>query len=115
MVKRSVIARLMVVVAAAAFAGGCATDRASSWHKPGATQDQWAADTTYCRALARKRAQEEYSAYSNPQGSAGSQSGSQFDGMMRRHDAKLNTVDIFERCLTRKGYRKTEATKAKSS
>ncbi|MDD9876118.1 MAG: hypothetical protein OXR84_01615 [Magnetovibrio sp.] len=105
MVHRPKIAGLLL--AAAAVLGGCA-QKAASWQKPGATQDQWTADTTYCRALARKKAQDEYSAYTPHQGSGGVQSGATFDSLMRRHDAKRNTVDIFERCLMRKGYRKAK-------
>ena len=84
---------------------GCVST-GTAWKRDGATADQFAADKAACRSYAHREAEDAYSDRAGLSSAGGVNNSVQFNTLMQLHDARRDARIQFERCLTRRGYRK---------
>jgi hypothetical protein len=90
-------------VAIVLAAGGCA--ESGSWQNPNVAQDQWSIDRTDCQHRARDQAEREYALSQQTDRPLNYNLGGQWASDMNRYSAQKREQQLFETCMTQRGYR----------
>jgi hypothetical protein len=90
---------LAVVVAV----GGCA--QSGSWQNPNVPEAEWSADGADCEARARDQAEREFALSQQGTRSLNYDLGGRWAGDMNRYSAQRRQQQLFETCMTQRGYR----------
>jgi hypothetical protein len=92
----------------AAVVGGCSQTTGGQWRNDAVPQDQWASDQIDCESAARAQVEREFRPQSqglSPAAANPSATGGQWAGMMDRFGAERRQNELFDRCMTQRGYR----------
>jgi hypothetical protein len=104
---RQVRRAVMIGILAAAI-GGCSQSRDGQWRNDSVPQEQWASDRLDCETAAREQVEREFRPQSqglSPASSNPAATGGQWSGMMDRFSAERRQTELFDRCMTQRGYR----------
>lgn len=94
--------RCLGLAALAAVLSSCA-DAPMRWENDALPQSAWSRDEDDCRRFAARQAEQDFDALASRRASTqGAGSASSFDRM----EARANERRSFERCMTRRGYRR---------
>ncbi len=104
--------RLVLAALIALALAGCGSKY--RWENPDLPREQWSQDRAWCKAQARKRAEEEFvdDGYHGADADLGR--ATTLETQMRRHRASKSGGDHYARCLARMGYRKVKVEEKKA-
>jgi hypothetical protein len=83
--------------------GGCA--QSGSWQNPDVPEQEWSVDRADCQARARDQAEREFGLSQEGNKSLNYDLGRQWASDMNRYSAQKRQHQLFETCMTQRGYR----------
>ena len=90
------------LLAIMAAMSGCA--QTGSWQNPNVPQEQWSADRADCMDRARDRAEREFMLEQQSNRSMNYNLGGRWAGDMNRFSGQRRQQQLFETCMTQRGY-----------
>jgi hypothetical protein len=83
--------------------GGCA--QSGSWQNPDVPEQEWSVDRADCQARARDQAERKFGLSKEGNKSLNYDLGRQWASDMNRYSAQKRQHQLFETCMTQRGYR----------
>ena len=81
----------------------------SSWVQEGVSREQFAIDKEKCRGYGQRQAEDQHVNADVVRSEGGINTAFSYNKLMRQHSAQKDARKFFERCLTRRGYKKIDS------
>jgi hypothetical protein len=113
MQKRGTIsAKGLLLAGGLALIAGCAEDTRGTWENANLPRERWRTDEAECRDAARERAEREFALRQFEQPPTGGYSRNEpVVSSLNQFEARRRIEELFERCMTDRGYRSVARSK----